>query len=289
MVLQQAEAYLGQRPIVSPLGNVVKIKADKSRKNRLIQYFKASCVNAAATVSERQVLPRFADHARDLATLSADGSSVGVFVLDFKHAFMTIPLAREEMTYNASTVPKGITRTRSALDSEEPSTGTVLLWRVLGFGGHANPLVYSRVASFTSRSGQALLFHPQQKSGIGHGRLQLYVDDPALVVAGNRKQQMEAIDLLVCWYLVLGIPLSWSKGHYSEASAKHEWIGVQFQVREKGVTTMSLPPEFASNLLTLAKKFSGNSKMATVKEAQELCGRAGRVAPKSFQTRALFF
>ena len=41
---------------------------------------------------------------------------------------------------------------------------------------------------------------------------------------------------------------------------------------------MSLPEEFLSNLLGLAKKFANPEvKVATLKEAQEVCGRAGRV------------
>ena len=88
-----ATQWLGMRPVVSPLGNVVNIRPDASRKNRLIQDFRASSVNAASVVQERQVLPRFADHDRDLAALSASESSVGVFVLDFKHALMAVPLA----------------------------------------------------------------------------------------------------------------------------------------------------------------------------------------------------
>ena len=134
-----AEEWLCVTPVILPLGNVVTLKTDASRKNRLIQDFRASCVNAASIVQERQVLPRFADHGLDIATLAATGSSVGVFVLDFKHAFMTIPLAREEMPYNTSVVPESLTRTRPPLDELEPATGEVLVWRVLGFGGHTHP------------------------------------------------------------------------------------------------------------------------------------------------------
>ena len=182
----QATDWLGQKPVISPLGNVVKIRPDASRKNRLIQDFRASSVNAASVVQERQVLPRFADHGRDLAALSALGSSVGVFVLDFKHAFMTIPLACKEMPFNTSVVPEKISRTREALDEDEPKDGRVLIWRVWGFGGHANPLVYSRVATFAARSAQTLLQHPKEKTGIAHGRIQLYVDDLAVVLQGGR-------------------------------------------------------------------------------------------------------
>ena len=81
--IDEAEAWLGKRPLVSPLGNVSKSKPDGTMKQRLIQDFRVSLVNLASVVSERQVLPRFSDHAADLAALSAHGSSVGVFVLDF--------------------------------------------------------------------------------------------------------------------------------------------------------------------------------------------------------------
>ena len=66
-----AEHWFGTKPIVSPLGNVVKLKPDATRKNRLIQDFRASCVNAASIVHERQVLPRLAYHGHDIATLAA--------------------------------------------------------------------------------------------------------------------------------------------------------------------------------------------------------------------------
>ena len=263
--------------MVTPLGNVVKVKPDLSRKNRLIQDFKASRLNSAATVQERQVLPRFADHGRDLATLSALGSSVGVFVLDFKHAFMTVPLSDKEMAYNTSIVPESIRRSRPPIDAEEPETGTILVWRVLGFGGHTNPLVYSRVATFATRSGQALLQHDTAVSSIAHGRIQLYVDDPAVVLAGSDQEQREAIDVLVLWWLLLGIPLSWRKGWYGSASAGHTWIGVRFQARD-GVARLSLPTEFFGHVAVTCRKFANSAvKTATLKEAQELCGRAGRL------------
>ena len=283
--MDDAEAWLGKRPLISPLGNVTKPKPDGTIKNRLIQDFRASSVNRASTVSERQVLPRFADHAHDLATLSAQGSSVGVFVLDFKHAFMTVPLCESEMAFNASVVPSGITRTRKGLDDKEPETGTILLWQVLGFGGHANPLVYSRIATMAARTGQALLF-PETGNGIAHGRLQLYVDDPALVVVGTLEEQHRAIDLLVSWFLVLGIPLSWKKGFFCSAAVPHTWIGVTFQVREKGIATLSLTSDFLASLLELAKIFASTSRTtATLKQAQELCGKAGRVAQVIPSTR----
>ena len=208
----------------------------------------------------------------------AFGSSVGVFVLDFKHAFMTVPLASEEMPYNTSVVPQGIRRSRAGLDETEPESGKFLVWRVLGFGGHANPLIYARLASFAARSGQALLFHPTSVSTFAHGRLQLYVDDPAIVLCGDHQQQIEAIDVLIVWWLLLGIPLSWKKGFFGPAEQGHTWIGVHFKARGTEAI-LSLPQDFLIKLTPLAQKFSDKKvKVATLKEAQELCGRAGRLA-----------
>ena len=83
---------------------------------------------------------------------------------------------------------------------------------MLGFGGHVNPLVYSRVATFAARSGQALLQHAREVSSFAHGRIQLYVDDPAVVLEGTDQERNDAVDVLVLWWLLLGIPFSWKKG-----------------------------------------------------------------------------
>ena len=97
--------------------------------------------------------------------------------------------------------------------------------------------VYSRIATMAARTGQALLQHPAA-GGIGHGRFQLYVDDPALVVEGTLSEQKATIDRLITWFLVLGIPLSWKKGYFLPAEQPHTWIGVSFVVKEPGIATL---------------------------------------------------
>ena len=95
-------------------------------------------------MKERQVLPRFTDHARDLAYASTLGE-VATLILDYQHAFMTIPASAEEARFNCCLVEVPITRTRAALDDDEPKSGRFLVWTVLGFGGKAYPLLYARV------------------------------------------------------------------------------------------------------------------------------------------------
>ena len=58
------------------------------------------------------------------------------------------------------------------------------------------------------------------------GRLQLYVDDPALVAWGTLGQRSLSFSLVVLWWMVLGIPLSWTKGAVYAAQQIHRWIGV---------------------------------------------------------------
>ena len=76
-----------------------------------------------------------------------------------------------------------------------------------GVWGKPNPLVYSRAASFAMRTAQAL--HSAQVSHTAAAiRSQLYVDDPAIVVKGKKRHRDEALDVILLWWLVLGLPLA---------------------------------------------------------------------------------
>ena len=157
--------------------------------------------------------------------------------------------------------------------------GSILIWRVLGIGGHSNPLTCSRVACFAARSGQSLLMNPASQGGVARGRLQLYVDDPVLTLEGSTEEQHTAIDLLCLWWLVVGIPLSWDKGSFSPGRAAHEWIGVRFWSERPGSATMSIPTAFAASLLDVASQFlTDRPRTAQLSVAHNLCGKAGRLA-----------
>merc|ERR1712194_463030 len=96
---KSAETHLGAKCHPAPLGNVAKLKEDGTFKHRLIQDLRANGVNGAVSVPERQVLPRGIDHGVDLALLGqglSEGEDVFTLVLDFKDAFMSIPLHPDE-------------------------------------------------------------------------------------------------------------------------------------------------------------------------------------------------
>ena len=118
----------------APLGNLAKERPDKSLKFRLIWDLKANQVNSVARVPERQVLPRGLDHAQDLAEL-AQHETLSVIVLDFKNAFMSVPLHPVERPFNVSILEDPIDLQRDTSSTDDVKRGRCIVWRVLGFGG----------------------------------------------------------------------------------------------------------------------------------------------------------
>ena len=157
-----------------------------------------------------------------------------------------------------------------------------MVWRVLGFGGRPNPLVFSRAASFASRVAQAMLGadrpHDQRRSGLhAPGRLQLYVDDPTLVARGTAEQVQVSFDVVLLLWLSLGIPLAWKKGQTFDESESHRWIGILYFITKQGAL-MRLPEDFVAELLKLLEAVSKVDGTISENEADVLVGKAARVA-----------
>ena len=275
---KEASTYLNHEIHPAPMGNVTTVKSGKT-KHRVIQDLRANRVNSAVVLPERQVLPRGVDHALDMALLSSTpskGSVVEVMVLDFKDAFMSIPLDDREKKYNCGVLPENICRKREGLDEEEPEAGACIVWNVLGFGGKPNPLVYSRVASLAMRSAQAM-FSRSAADG-PWVRSQLYVDDPAVTARGSPEEVQLAFDLILCWWMALGIPLAWKKGSVVRGSEPHEWIGVSYEIPKPGRATMKLPVKYLEDLLLILNPFCSQHGRASLKDAERMVGKASRVA-----------
>ena len=118
------------------------MKADGTMKYRLIQDQRINMVNSAVAMPERQVLPRPIDHAPDLALLIEDLRSDEVLttlVLDFKDAFMSVPLHPDERRFNCARVEEPGQRGRAALIADETEKGKFIVWQVLGFWGAPQP------------------------------------------------------------------------------------------------------------------------------------------------------
>ena len=108
-------------------------------------------------------------------------------------------------------------------------------------------------------------------------RLQLYVDDPALVAWGSAAQRAMSFALALLLWMVLGLPLSWKKGAVHAAGAIHVWIGVCFTSPSPGVARMSLPQVFVDGLIRLCLDFLAKGRLP-ISMADALVGKAGRVA-----------
>merc|ERR1712194_743366 len=121
-----AETYLGAKCHPAPLGNVVKLKEDGTFKHRLIKDLCANGVNGAVALPERLVLPRGIDHGLDLALLGHDlgeGEDVFTLVLDFKDAFMSMPLHEDERRFTCAHTGFRLSRTRPTVYDWEPDLG----------------------------------------------------------------------------------------------------------------------------------------------------------------------
>ena len=280
---QHAEVHLGCRMYPSPLGNISKTRPDGSRKDRIIQDMKLSRVNLASTVPERQVLPTFVHHAVDLATLSADSGDdevIDTLVLDFRSAFMSLALAERERPFNCADIGVQIRRRRLPLFDGEVSRGSFVVWRVLGFGGRPNPVVFARASSFASRTAQAL-FRPSKASRLGltacsSVRGQTYVDDPCFSFCGSAIQNSLSVDILILWWLVLGVPLAFTKGAIHRGA--HVWIGARVNLAEPGVATVELPEPFLADLYQVLAPLARGRGTVPVRVARAAVGKCARVA-----------
>ena len=144
---REAEAELGGKCFPAPLGDVVKLLPDGEEKHRLIQDLRRNLINDRVLLPERAVLPRFVDHAVDVALASGKGECE-TFIMDYENAFMAVPSDPREDRYNCCLLEVGhpMRRTRPPVHPNEPVEGSFLIWRVLGIGGKAFPLLYARVA-----------------------------------------------------------------------------------------------------------------------------------------------
>ena len=263
----------------------------------MIQDLRANNVNAAVELPERMVLPRPLELAIDLAQMtsgSRQGDVTMIGIVDFADAFMSVPLAGPERRFNCAALPRDLRRERAPLHPREPQAGRVIAWRVLGFGGRPNPLVFGRITAVLMRLGQAILtarhdLRGDAATGLAEesdeafvdaaARAHLYVDDAAVALCGEPEEVEEAFDLLLLAWLIMGAPISWPKVALTPITAETpaRWIGVDFSLA-RGAARMRLPPEFVSELLQQLREIRAEGGQVSDAAAARLVGRAGRVA-----------
>ena len=123
-----------------------------------------SGVNGLVSQGERVLLPRLLDLVRDAVALSASchqGETVTALVVDIEGAFHNVPHRASEKRFVCA-----------------QAFGAYYIFDVSVFGAKSAPTIWGRFAAWLGRS-MSSLFDP---SGF---RVQIYVDDPAVVVRGN--------------------------------------------------------------------------------------------------------
>ena len=107
----------------------------------------------------------------------------------------------------------------------------------------------------------------------------MYVDDPLLCMVGSASECVAASDVVISWWLVLGLPLSWSKG--TMCNKTHRWIGADFSTRTvqgHPAGVVSVPPSFASELFDLLSPLSKGTGHVSESFLDRVLGKAGRLA-----------
>lgn len=220
----QLQEIAGGPPVLNRLGLISKQRPDGSLKHRLVWDLRRSGVNSVVAQGERVVLPRVLDVARDAQRLARDpvpGQRLWLFGTDISDAFHQVPLHPVERRYTAAEFQ-----------------GQFYIFKVLVFGSASAPTVWGRFAALAGRS-LAALFGPL---GL---RVQVYVDDPAFVVAGEMAHAARVLSAALCWLLTLGLPVAWPK---CDGGKSIKWIGAQFCISGRELT-ISLPPDKAGELL----------------------------------------
>merc|ERR1712194_147420 len=109
------------------------------------------------------------------------------------------------------------------------------------------------------------------------GRAQLYVDDPIVSLRATEAQAKSTLDLVILWWLVLGILLSWKKGFLTAGAEPHRWIGIDYTLTAEGAL-MRLPPAFVADLLVRLLPACSPTGLIAMHDLDALIGKAARVA-----------
>ena len=107
--------------------------------------------------------------------------------------------------------------------------------------------------------------------------MQLYVDDPALAMAGTKQWALAGGSIPILWWLVLGLNLAWKKRSFTDSGTSgHDWIGVHCGFGIDG-PTMELPTKYWEETLELLKPLCATHGCIGVKHFHTALGKAARI------------
>ena len=169
-------------------------------------------------------------------------------VIDFSDAFYLIHAAPDERGWLTFSCSKG--------------------WAVfqrICFGMATAPLIWGRVAAAAARIGQAA-FGPNEL------RIQMFVDDPAVVAQGSLQQRRRSVGLLLLLWSVLGLKLNWPKGQHGSSV---DWIGTSISLRTlngQAAVRCQLTRKKSEEVIQLVKDLHDETGMVASKRVLRLAG-----------------
>ena len=150
----------------------------------------------------------------DALTLGCEGEAVEALVLDVSDAFWTLPLRTRERRYFVGKL-----------------RGHFFCYLRLAQGSRGALLAWGRFIALMGRLAQAVV-------GTRAARLQIFVDDPILVVAGKFVERQEMIGLFI-FVLRWNANSSWSNQWNSPVDTTSndpvDWIGTSLQFGSNGI------------------------------------------------------
>jgi len=240
-------AFLGERPVLSKFGLVIRIRAGK-RKARIILDSKSSGVSDTSAKSERIILPKLLDVVYDILNLLATGQEIELFVIDFSNAFWLLPLPVNERKFFVSV-----------------HRGRYYVYLRNAQGSRGAPLGWGRTAALLGRLTQSM-FHKNE------ARIEIYTDDPCITLAGSRRQRDRCVAAIVLIWRLLGFPLSWRK---ASRGVSISWIGGQFDVDN---VNRSVSVKIKDDVFTDARDSVHKMAQANVVPIKELRSGTGKLS-----------
>ena len=250
-----------QRPVLSKLGLVVKVRAGK-RKLRIILDAKSSSVSKAAVRHERMINPRVLDATNAAMAHLAHNhreerkgrrnwvdSGVEFLVIDVEGAFWLVPLAQADRRFFTFKF-----------------RGRYWVYLVTAQGSRTAPITWGRIAALLCRLTQGV-FEPHLV------RINMFVDDPILSLRGSQEVRRFHAAMFILLWRALDFPLQFAKARLGPSV---EWIGATLSIHPLGLQASAKPDildELSADLDWIEP-----TNVISKKDVRSLAGRSSHIA-----------
>ena len=263
--IEEATDSLGHQPTLSKLGCIVKERknpetGEVTTKTRIILDCKQSMVSKYAARSYKSALPRVSDAVacllKLLSSVAPGQGNVTMYIADVMDAFWLIPLKQEERRYFAAKL-----------------RGKIYVFHRTAQGSRGAPLTFSVVMGLLARFVQSLIGNGDSCSAQPEGYMQVYVDDPLVMLRGGEDRLKRLTCIVSIGWLLMGVPLAF---HKATLSSTVTWVGVTISVSAAAVE-VEVPTAKVAELMDLVTEvLSGN--VVPVKLLRTVIGKCMAIA-----------